>query len=275
MDMEILSHAPEQKAGVPAEPYQHDDLMRIFEAYKQTNDERLAQIERRRVDPLLEEKVARIDAALDSVLVRQARPVLASERANPQGAREHKAAFDSYVRSRRKRGPARAGNQGDVGRLGAGRRIPCARRGRDRDWPAPRLDLADPLHRGRARDFRQRLQKAVHDRRPGGRLGRRDGRAFADHVADARRAAASRRWSSTPCRPRPRRCWRIPRSTSTSGSPRRSSRCSPRRRAPPSSTATAPTSRRASCNYTIDCRELLGLDQDRLRGDGRGRGFRR
>ena len=99
MDMEILSHAPEQKAGVPAEPYQHDDLMRIFEAYKQTNDERLAQIERRRVDPLLEEKVARIDAALDSVLVRQARPVLASERANPQGAREHKAAFDSYVRS--------------------------------------------------------------------------------------------------------------------------------------------------------------------------------
>jgi HK97 family phage major capsid protein len=99
MDMEILSRAPEQKAGVPAEPFGNDDVMRVFEAYKQSNDERLAAIERRRADPLLEEKVARIDAALDSVLVKQARPPLASERsANTLGAREHKAAFDAYVR---------------------------------------------------------------------------------------------------------------------------------------------------------------------------------
>jgi len=98
--MDILQHAPEQKAGVPAEAMQHDDVMRIFEAYRQENDERLAQIERRRTDPLLEEKVARIDAALDGVLVKQARPPLASER-NTQtlGAREHKAAFESYVRA--------------------------------------------------------------------------------------------------------------------------------------------------------------------------------
>ena len=100
MDMEILNRAPEQKAGVPAEPAGVDDVMRIFEAYRQESDERLAAIERRRPDPLLEEKVARIDAALDGVLVRQARPVLASERsANTLGAREHKAAFDTYVRS--------------------------------------------------------------------------------------------------------------------------------------------------------------------------------
>ena len=65
MDMEILSHAPEQKAGVPAEALHAEDVMRVFEAYKDANDERLAQIERRRGDPLLEEKVARIDAALD------------------------------------------------------------------------------------------------------------------------------------------------------------------------------------------------------------------
>src|SRR6185295_20075146 len=91
---------PEQKAGVPAEPYQHDDVMRVFEAYKQSNDERLAAIERRRADPLLEEKVARIDATLDSVVLKQARPPLASERKNvPHDAREHKAAFDTYVRS--------------------------------------------------------------------------------------------------------------------------------------------------------------------------------
>ncbi len=80
MDMEILTRAPEQKAGVPAEPFGNDEALRIFEAYKQENDARVAAIERRRADPLLEEKVARIDAALDGVLVKQARPALASER---------------------------------------------------------------------------------------------------------------------------------------------------------------------------------------------------
>src|SRR3954469_16719707 len=99
MDIDILTRAPEQKAGVPAEPFGSDDLMRVFEAYKQSNDERLAAIERRRADPLLEEKVARIDAALDNVLVRQARPALGSEHKHSVGAREHKAAFDTYVRS--------------------------------------------------------------------------------------------------------------------------------------------------------------------------------
>jgi HK97 family phage major capsid protein len=100
MDMEILTHAPEQKAGVPAEVLGPDDVIRIFEAYKQENDARLASIERRRADPLLEEKIARLDATLDSMLVKQARPPLASERsANTVGAREHKAAFESYVRS--------------------------------------------------------------------------------------------------------------------------------------------------------------------------------
>jgi HK97 family phage major capsid protein len=99
MDIDILQHAPEQKAGVPAEALGADDVMRIFEAYKDANDERLAQIERRRADPLLEEKVARIDAALDGVLVKQARPPLGRERTQSVGAREHKAAFESYVRS--------------------------------------------------------------------------------------------------------------------------------------------------------------------------------
>jgi HK97 family phage major capsid protein len=101
MDNDILTHAPEQKAGVPAEPLGAEDVMRIFEAYRQTNDERVSEIARRRADPLLEEKVARIDAALDGVLVRQARPPLGVERksAVTHDAREHKAAFESYVRS--------------------------------------------------------------------------------------------------------------------------------------------------------------------------------
>jgi HK97 family phage major capsid protein len=101
MDNDILTHAPEQKAGVPAEPLHAEDVMRIFEAYRQTNDERVSEIARRRADPLLEEKVARIDAALDGVLVRQARPPLGAERksAVTHDQREHKAAFESYVRS--------------------------------------------------------------------------------------------------------------------------------------------------------------------------------
>lgn len=98
MDIDILNHAPEQKAGL-AEPFSHDEMLRIFEAYKDANDERVAQIERRRADPLLEEKVARIDAALDAMLVRQARPPLGVERTPSHGAREHKAAFESYVRA--------------------------------------------------------------------------------------------------------------------------------------------------------------------------------
>jgi len=34
MDIDILNRAPEIKAGVPAEPYQHDDMRSIFEAYR-------------------------------------------------------------------------------------------------------------------------------------------------------------------------------------------------------------------------------------------------
>jgi HK97 family phage major capsid protein len=100
MDIDILNRAPEQKAGVPAEPYQADDVMRLFEAYRQTNDERLAAIEKRKADSLLEEKVARMDAALDGVLMKQARPPLGAARSEPQSyeAREHKSAFDAYVR---------------------------------------------------------------------------------------------------------------------------------------------------------------------------------
>src|SRR5438105_3813616 len=99
MDIEILNRAPEHKAGVPAEPIGNDEMLHIFESYKQENDARIAAIERGRRDPLLEEKVARMDAALDTVLVKQARPQLGSAReVQPHEQREHKAAFDAYVR---------------------------------------------------------------------------------------------------------------------------------------------------------------------------------
>ena len=81
MDMEILTRAPEHKAGVPAEPYcTHEDVQRIFESYKQENETRLAEIAKGRRDPLTEEKMARMDARIDSLTVKQARPPLASER---------------------------------------------------------------------------------------------------------------------------------------------------------------------------------------------------
>jgi HK97 family phage major capsid protein len=100
MDMEILHSAPEHKAGVPAEPYcTHDDVRRIFESYKQENDARLVEIEKGRRDPLTEEKMARMDARIDGLTLKQARPALASERKSSHDAREHKAAFDTYVRS--------------------------------------------------------------------------------------------------------------------------------------------------------------------------------
>lgn len=98
MDIDIHERAPEHKAGVPAEPLQPEDVMRVVEAYRQENDARLSAIEKRRPDPLTEEKMARMDARIDSIKVQQGRPALASERKDSPEAREHKAAFHDYVR---------------------------------------------------------------------------------------------------------------------------------------------------------------------------------
>lgn len=104
MDFDISATAPEQKAGVVTP---HDDLMRAFEAFRDANDERLAALERRSADVLLEEKVDRINAALDgaqrrldAMALKQARPALEGGRPAPDlAAEEHKGAFDAYVRS--------------------------------------------------------------------------------------------------------------------------------------------------------------------------------
>ncbi len=83
------------------------DLNRAFSAFKEANDERLAQIETRMsADVVTEEKLARIDQALDetkSPLDRLAldlsRPRLGGAVADDHGAREHKSAFNHYMRS--------------------------------------------------------------------------------------------------------------------------------------------------------------------------------
>lgn len=105
MDYDISDAAPEHKAGFAARDG-FDDLRHIFEEFKSANDERMAKLERGRGDVLLEQKVDRINAALDAqhrrmdeFALKQARPALDGRRA-PRDAvsREHKSAFDAYVR---------------------------------------------------------------------------------------------------------------------------------------------------------------------------------
>jgi HK97 family phage major capsid protein len=75
----------------------HDDVLGAFEAFKDANDERLAQIEKRfAADVVTSEKVERISRAIDELTLKARRPQLSSEtRSEPS---EHKRAFDGYVR---------------------------------------------------------------------------------------------------------------------------------------------------------------------------------
>ncbi len=84
-----------------------DDFRRIFESFRQDNDERLAKIEKRSADVITEEKVDRINKALDAqkrtldeLMLSAARPALGGETKamSDRATRERKAAFDSYVR---------------------------------------------------------------------------------------------------------------------------------------------------------------------------------
>jgi HK97 family phage major capsid protein len=96
----------ETKAGIPHDAVvTHGDMMRAFEAFKDTNDERLA---KRDGDVLLEQKLARIgetiDAQarrLDEITLKASRPALGQESHARlrTGAPEHKAAFEAYVRT--------------------------------------------------------------------------------------------------------------------------------------------------------------------------------
>jgi HK97 family phage major capsid protein len=84
-----------------------DDLNRAFSAFKEANDERLTQIETRMsADVVTEEKLTRIDQALDETKSRLdrlaldlARPRIGGAAPEDHSAREHKSAFNLYVRS--------------------------------------------------------------------------------------------------------------------------------------------------------------------------------
>ncbi len=87
----------------------HAELLNAFEEFRAANEARLADLEARGgVDPLIEERLARISDALDEqqkrldeLSVKAARPPLATapEGATDMAARERKAAFEAYVRS--------------------------------------------------------------------------------------------------------------------------------------------------------------------------------
>jgi HK97 family phage major capsid protein len=84
-----------------------DDFMRTFEAFKASNDERLAAVERKlSADGLTLDRVDRINRAVDeqkrvvdTLVHRHRRPPLGGGgAASPLAASEHKAAFEAYVR---------------------------------------------------------------------------------------------------------------------------------------------------------------------------------
>lgn len=111
MTLETLS-SPETKAAGAAPSslevvHAFDDFMQTFEAFKETNDERLAEIEARiSPDAVTSEKLARLDdaldrqqRALDQLTLKARRPALEQAGGRETGARaEHKGAFDAYVR---------------------------------------------------------------------------------------------------------------------------------------------------------------------------------
>ncbi|MFV0279246.1 MAG: phage major capsid protein [Rhodoblastus sp.] len=84
-----------------------EELHRAFAAFRETNDERLGQIEQRlSADILTEEKLTRIDRALDETKSRldrftleNGRPRLGGSARSDAGEREHKAAFSLYMRA--------------------------------------------------------------------------------------------------------------------------------------------------------------------------------
>jgi hypothetical protein len=247
----------ETKAGAGNVGAAFEDFMRAFEAFKETNDERLDALERRSAaDPLIEEKLTRIDRALDEhrrtvddLALKAARPPLGGTAPRTGVALAHKAAFDGYVR------------KGEPGRL--------------RDLESKALSVGTGTDGGYLvpDEVERAVNRAVKDVSPiraiagirqvsgsvctGSRSrspapspagSPRPGRAMkptARHWPRSPRCP-SPPWSSTPCRRRPRACSTTAPSTSTSGSPRRCATASPSRRAPPSSPATAPPSRRAS-----------------------------
>lgn len=96
----------ESKAGAVQLGHEIDELFRAFEAFKETNEQRLEEIERRgSADAVTSDKLARIDRALDEtkrtideLALKNARPVLGGTLVRPGVTLQHRSAFDGYIR---------------------------------------------------------------------------------------------------------------------------------------------------------------------------------
>jgi len=77
-----------------------DEFMRAFEEYKETNEGRLDELEKRSsADVLTNEKMQRIDKVLDQFAVKQQRlPLGGVAQRSSAASLQHKSAFDAYVR---------------------------------------------------------------------------------------------------------------------------------------------------------------------------------
>ena len=198
-----------------------DEFMPAFEAFKDANDRRLAELEKRgSADVLTVEKVDRIsmrarraEGAIDALALKGCRPQLErrrpAQRRRTQGSVQRLCARGEERRPRADEGGVAAADGGylvpNETETEIGRRLTAA--------------VADPRHRRRAPGVGGGLQEAVL----GDAARRSAGSARRRHVrrptTPTLAELSSRRWSSTPCRRRPRRCSTIRRSTSTSGSP--------------------------------------------------------
>jgi HK97 family phage major capsid protein len=104
MMTEAVTASPELKSGDATEAF--GEFMGAFEAFKEANDRRLAEIDRKMAaDVVTNEKVERINRALDEqkraldqMLLKARRPALGGGIATNAAALEHKAAFDAYIR---------------------------------------------------------------------------------------------------------------------------------------------------------------------------------
>ncbi|HVY20470.1 MAG TPA: phage major capsid protein [Bauldia sp.] len=99
-----MNAAPEMKSGEATEAF--SEFMHAFESFKEANDRRLAEIDRKMAaDVVTNEKVERINRALDEqkraldqMLLKARRPALGGGAATSAAALEHKAAFEAYIR---------------------------------------------------------------------------------------------------------------------------------------------------------------------------------
>ncbi|MGB3812447.1 MAG: phage major capsid protein [Shinella sp.] len=103
---ETMKTAPEIKAVPETMTAAFDDFMEAFEAFKETNDRRLGEIEQKMTaDVVTRDKVDRINRAmdehkrvLDQLALKKARPALGGSGEGGIEAAEHKAAFSDYMR---------------------------------------------------------------------------------------------------------------------------------------------------------------------------------